>query len=100
MNTKLYYLTLVAIALIELKAKADDVAWGSTNGGNLVHVDITTGLLLPFPVTAITSFSVLNTSGHNLGGSNLTLTSVGGTLYGVDNTGNIYSINTTRLVPP
>src|SRR6476660_7567056 len=98
MNTKLGYLALATVILFAFRAKADDIAWGSTNVGNLVHVNITTGLLVPFPGTTVTSFAVVDRSGKNLGGSNLTLTSVGSVLYGLDNTGNIYTIDTTRLV--
>jgi hypothetical protein len=98
MITKLPYLTLAALILIAVTARADDYAWGSTTGSTMVEIDATTGQLVSilYSGTAYTSFKLLSTSSNNQLGASLWLAeNSNGTLYGMDNHGNLYTISTT-----
>jgi hypothetical protein len=97
MNTKLPYLTLAALVLIAFTARAgDDYAWGATTGSSIVKLDATTGQLQPLTYNSIsyTNFPLINAATlHNL--TPLWIAeNPNGTLYGMDNSGNFYSIAT------
>src|SRR5271165_5686460 len=112
MITKLPFLTYIAIVLIVFNAKADqegsqhDLAWGATTGGNMVEIDATTGQLvsISYNGTPYTTFQLLapptgtqNGRPNNvrLGSSLWLAQNSNGTLYGMDNGGTLYTINTT-----
>jgi hypothetical protein len=97
MATNLPYMTLAALALIAVTARADDFAWGATTGSSVVKLDATTGQLqsLSYNGTAYTNFPLLSPTSHvNLGSSLWIAESPNGTLYGMDNSGNFYTIAT------
>jgi hypothetical protein len=97
MINKLPYLTLAALALIAFTAKADDFAWGATTGSSIVKLDATTGQLqsLSYNGTPYTNFPLINAATlHNL--TPLWIAqNPSGVLYGMDNSGNLYTIATT-----
>jgi hypothetical protein len=98
MITKIPYLTLAALVLTCFTAKADDYAWGSTTGASMVQIDATTGKLqsLNYNGTAYTNFVLLNSATNNQLGSSLWLAqNSNGTLYGLSNSGTLYTIVTT-----
>lgn len=98
MSTKCRFLTLFAVAAITFNAKADDYAWGSTTGASMVQIDATTGKLqsLTYNGTAYTNFVLLNSATNNQLGSSLWLAqNSNGTLYGLSNSGTLYTIVTT-----
>ena len=84
-----------------VQTNADDLYWGSTDGSKLVLLDATTGALdsLTYNGKSYTQFQLINTSTNNQLGSSLFITqdTSNGTLYGVTNGGQIYSINTSSL---
>jgi hypothetical protein len=97
MNTKGFYLTLTATALIAFTVKADDFAWGSTTAGTIALIDATTGLIAAPPGGSATDYNVSDSAGNNLGGSLSLAQNSSGTLYGLDNNGKLYTITTVLV---
>jgi hypothetical protein len=108
MINKLPYLTLAALVLVAFTAKSDDYAWGATTGSSMIEVDATatTATLVGIPYSGTTYYSfkllaaptgTLNNKPNNvaLGASLWLAENSNGTLYGLDNNGNLYSITTT-----
>jgi hypothetical protein len=108
MINKLPSLTLAALVLVVFTAKSDDYAWGATTGSSMIEVDATatTATLVGIPYSGTTYYSfkllaaptgTLNNKPNNvaLGASLWLAENSNGTLYGLDNNGNLYSITTT-----
>jgi hypothetical protein len=87
--------------LSSVSAHADDLFWGSTDGSKLVEYDASNNTLLSrtFSGQSYTQFTLINTTNNQLGASLwIGFDSANSTLYGIDSSNHLYTIDTSHLV--
>jgi hypothetical protein len=82
---------LMTLSALGLNANADDIFYGSTNGSSIALIDASNASVL-------SNFELINTQTNNALGTSLRITSNGTTIFGLSQSGALYTLDLSHTV--
>jgi hypothetical protein len=84
-------IALITLSVLGLNSKADDLFYGSTNGSSIALIDAS-------KASVLSNFELINTQTNNALGTSLRITSNGTSIFGLSQSGALYTLDLSHTV--